>query len=264
MPQLKYLASTVLIIAVSIVILTTVAASRQAGSNQQKSVTAGTNQQPENPDFSRFPIVDFYDPEPLDQNERKIRETKGRRYSNKRMPQIEEDTYQIFTSNDWDVGLPAFPVERSAAVIIGKVTSARAHLTPDKAEIYSEFRIDIDAIVKNDAANIIKDKDTITVERKGGRARMPSGKLVLSWVTHQNMPRVGGRYLLFLTHDFETPNDTGKDFYILTGYELRDGQVHMLDDTLPGHPITRYKGKTETTLLTDLFNTIAKTSNLSN
>ena len=74
------------------------------------------------------------------------------------------------------------------------------------------------------------------------------------------MPRVGGRYLLFLTHDFETPNDTGKDFYLLTGYELRDGQVRLLDDTRPGHPITRYDGATETTLLNDLFNTVAKTS----
>ena len=77
-------------------------------------------------------------------------------------------------------------------------------------------------------------------------------------------PKVGGRYLLFLTRDVQTPDDTGKDFHILTGYELRDGRVHLLDDTLPGHPITRYKGNTETTLLTDLFNTVAKTSNLSN
>lgn len=214
-----------------------------------------------NPDFSRFPIVDFYDPEPLDPNEKKVREAKGRRYSNRPRPQFTDESFQNFTNNDWDVGLPALPVERSAAVVIGKVISARAHLTPDKAEIYSEFRIDIDAVVNNDPANIIKDDATITVERKGGRARMPSGRLVLSWVSHQNMPRLGGRYLLFLTHHFETPNDTGKDFYILTGYELRDGQVHMLDDTLPGHPITRYKGEPETTLLSDLF---AKTSNLSN
>ena len=78
------------------------------------------------------------------------------------------------------------------------------------------------------------------------------------------MPRVAGRYLLFLTHDFQTPNDTGKDFYLLTGYELRDGQVHLLDDTQPGHPITRYNGATETALLTDLFNAVAKTSNPSN
>ena len=258
MPQLKYLASTILIITAGILIFTTASARLQTGANQQQNATV------ENPDFSRFPIVDFYEPEPLDPNERKVREAKGRRYGNRPRPKFTDESFQNFTSNDWDVGLPAFPVERSAAVVIGKVTSAKAHLTPNKAEIYSEFRIDIDAVVKNDPANSIKNDDTITVERKGGRVRMPSGRLVLSWVTHQNMPRLGGRYLLFLTHDFETPNDTGKDFYILTGYELRDGLVHMLDDTLPGHPITRYKGKTETTLLSDLFNTVAKTSNLSN
>jgi hypothetical protein len=77
------------------------------------------------------------------------------------------------------------------------------------------------------------------------------------------MPRVGGRYLFFLTHQFETPNDTQKDFYLLTGYELRDGQVRLLDDTLPGHPITSYDGTSETTLLSDLFNTVAKSSNRS-
>ena len=78
------------------------------------------------------------------------------------------------------------------------------------------------------------------------------------------MPRVGGRYLLFLTHEYQTLNDTPKDFYLLTGYELRDGQVRLLDDTLPGHPITHYDGTSETTLLSDLFNTVAKTSNGSN
>ena len=261
MPQPKDLAPTILVLIVVILILTTASVSRQAGANQQKNVRSGAQK---NPDFSRFPIVDFYDPEPLEPNEKKVREAKGRKYTNKYLGQISEDTFQIFSNNDWDVGLPALPVARSAAIVIGKVRSARAYLTPDKTGIYSEFRIAVDAVVKNDAENIIRTDDTITVERNGGRARMPSGKLVLSWVSHQNMPRVGGRYLLFLTRDVQTPDDTGKDFHILTGYELRDGQVHLLDDTLPGHPITRYKGNTETTLLTDLFNTVAKTSNLSN
>ena len=122
MPQPKYLASTtILIITVGILILTTASASRPAGANQQKNATE------ENPNFSRFPIVDFYDPEPLDPKERKVREAKGRRYGNRHMPQFTEDSFQVFSSNDWDVGLPAFPVERSAAVVIGKVTSARAY-----------------------------------------------------------------------------------------------------------------------------------------
>ena len=156
MPQPKYLASTILIITAGILVFTTASASLQAGANQQKSAIAGTNQQQnatvENPDFSRFPIVDFHDPEPLDANEWNVRKAKGRRHNNKYLGQISEDTFQIFSSKDWDVRLPALPVERSAAIVIGKVTSARAHLTPDKTGIYSEFRVAIDAVVKNDAA----------------------------------------------------------------------------------------------------------------
>ena len=218
----------------------------------------------ENPKFSRFPIADFDTPEPLEPTARAARETRGRKYNHKHLAQIAEDTYQIFSNTDWDVGLPALPVERSVAIVIGKVTSSKAYLSPDKTGIYSEFEVAIDSVVKNDPKNMIRGDATITVERNGGRARMPSGRIVVSWVSHQNMPRVGGRYVLFLTHDFETPNDMGKDFYILTGYELQDGQVRLLDDTQPGHPITSYNGRTESTLLNDLFNTVAKTSNPSN
>lgn len=255
MPRPKYLASTVFIITVGVLILTTALASRQEGAKAQQSARK------ENPDFSRFPIADFHAPEPSDLKLRAAREAKGRKYNNKHMPQISDNTYQIFSNTDWDVRLPALPVERSAAVVIGTVGSSEAYLTPDKTGIYSEFQVAIDTVVKNDPNNMINADATITVERKGGRARMPSGRIVVSWVSHQNMPRVGGRYLFFLTHDFETPNDTGKDFYLLTGYELRDRQVSLLDDTQPGHPITRYDGTTETTLLSDLFNTIAETSN---
>jgi hypothetical protein len=163
------------------------------------------------------------------------------------MPKLSDDTYQIYSTTDWDVRLPALPVERSAAVVIGRVTSAHAYITPNKTGIYSEFQVVIDTVVKNDPNNVINAEATITVERNGGRARMPSGRIVISWVSHQHMPQVGGRYLLFLTHDFQTPNDTGKNFYLLTGYDLRDGRVRLLDDTQPGHPITRYNGATETT-----------------
>jgi hypothetical protein len=254
----KYFTSTILIITVAVVIFATASANRQGGGNQQN------NAREEDPDFSRFPIADFQAPAPVEPTARTAREAKGRKYDNKHMPQISDHTYQIYSTTDWDVRLPALPVERSAAVVIGTVRSAHAYVTPDKTGIYSEFQVAIETVVKNDPNTIIKDGTTITVERNGGRARMPSGKIVISWVSHQNMPRVGGRYLLFLTHDFQTLNDTGKDFYLLTGYELRDGQVRLLDDTQPGHPITRYNGATETTLLSDLFNTVAKTSNPSN
>jgi hypothetical protein len=258
MARPKYLASMIVVFAVGVLLLTSALANRQGSGNQQKIARE------ENPDFSRFPIVDFQALEPVEPTARVAREAKGRKYNNKHLPQLSDNTYQIYSNTDWDVRLPALPVERSAAVVIGMVKSAHAYVTPDKTGIYSEFQVALGTVIKNDPKNLINADATITVERKGGRARMPSGRIVISWVSHQNMPRVGGRYLLFLTHDFETPNDTGKDFYLLTGYELRDGQVRLLDDTQPGHPITRYDGATETTLLNDLFNTVAKTSKPSN
>ena len=255
-PQ-KHLASIILVFTVGLLILTTALASRQEGASQKSA-------REKKLDFSRFPVADFYEPEPSDPNLKAARQAKGRKYDSKHMPLITEDTDTIFSITDWDVRLPAFPVERSAAVVIGRLISSKAYLTPHKTGIYSEFEVVVDSIAKNDPNNPIKEDAVITVERNGGKVRMPSGKIVLSWVSHQNMPIEGGRYLLFLTHDFQTRNDTGKDFYLLTGYELRDGQVRMLDDTPPGHPITRYNGTSETTLLSDLSNTIAKTSPLSN
>jgi hypothetical protein len=254
----KILASLILIITAGALILTTALARRQEGSNQE-----GTKQKKlDRPkDFSRFPITDYHAPESSDPAIRAKRQAKGRKYDDKYMPQISENTDTIFSISDWDVRLPALPVERSAAVVIGKIISSKAYLTPAKTGIYSEFEVVVDSIAKNDSNNPIKTDTKITVERNGGRVRMPSGKIVLSWVNHQNMPREGGRYLLFLTHDFQTLNDSGKDFYILTGYELEDGTVRLLDDPLPGHPMTRYNGMSESALLNDLFNVIAKTSN---
>jgi hypothetical protein len=246
MPGAKYFTSTILIITVAVLILATALANRQTAGNQQK------NAREDNPDFSRFPIVDFQAREAVDPTAKAAREAKGRKYNSKHMPQLSDDTHQIFSNTDWDVRLPALPVERSTAVVIGRVMSAHAYVTPDKTGIYSEFHVAVDSVIKNDPKNTINADATITVERNGGRARMPSGKIVISWVNHQNMPRVGGRYLLFLTHDFQTSNDTSKDFYLLTGYELRDGLVRLLDDTQPGHPITLYNGATETALLNDL------------
>ncbi len=78
------------------------------------------------------------------------------------------------------------------------------------------------------------------------------------------MPRVGGRYVLFLTHDFELKGDMGKDFYILTGYELKDGRVFPLDNVGTNHPMTIYKDASESTFLNDLFSTIAQASRSSN
>ena len=67
------------------------------------------------------------------------------------------------------------------------------------------------------------------------------------------MPQVGSRYVLFLTHDFETKGDAGKDFYLLTGYLIKDGRVFPLDDTASGRV---YNDVTESSFLNDLWSSV--------
>ena len=202
-----------------------------------------------NPKFDGFPVVDFDVPEPSDPTLKSAKEAKDRKYTKKYLPKISENTGTTFTVNDWDVRLPAIPVDKSSAIVIGTITKAEAHITEDKTAIYSEFALVPDVIVKNDSENPVEVGRSISIERSGGRVRMPSGKIIASWTNHQNMPQVGSRYVLFLTHSYEVQGDVGRDFYLLTGYEIVGSHVFPLDDTTSGQS---YKGADESSFMKDL------------
>jgi len=91
-------------------------------------------------------------------------------------------------------------------------------------------------VIKNSTQVSLSSGSSIEVERDGGRLRFPNGRTLIYVAT--NMPRVGLRYVLFLT-----------DSQILTGYELREGKVHPLDD-LPN--LYTYENADETTFLKQL------------
>jgi hypothetical protein len=86
---------------------------------------------------------------------------------------------------------------------------------------------------KNTYKQALNSDDSIMVERFGGRVRLPSEKLFIAGVDNQDMPRVGSRYVLFLTNDFLGINHSDEDFNILMGYELKAGRVIPLDRTSP-------------------------------
>lgn len=210
-------------------------------------------------DFKNFPIAEFDESSQADPPARAARETKNKKFNSRAKP-ISESSTQIFTVMDWDVGLPAFPIEKSSAVVTGRVTEAKAYLSDDKTAIYSEFGIEIDAVLRNDERCPIQPGSSIVVGREGGRVRLPSGKTVISWISHQNMPRVGGKYALFLTHEFPRGGDAGIDFYIVTGYELANGSVTPLDDIPRGHPIAALKGRSESLFMNDLLAALASSA----
>ena len=208
-------------------------------------------QAPPEIDFKNFPIANYNELPPTDVRAGVAREAKNKKFNNPAKA-ISESSTQIFTVMDWDSGLPVFPIERSSAVIIGRITDAKAYLSADKSAIYSEFAVHIDAVLKNDERCPIEPENSLVVGREGGRVRLPSGKVVVSWINHQNMPRIGGKYALFLTHEFPRGGDSGDDFYIVTGYELVNGNVALMDDIPPAHPIAAVKGKSETSFVNDL------------
>jgi hypothetical protein len=209
------------------------------------------------PDVSQFPIVDYTTQKPANLTEKQI--ARSKKYNSRSAPVIGEDSGTIVLISDWDSNLPALPVKQSAAVIVGEITDAKAQLSDDRTKIYSEFTVQIEQVLKNDEKTPLEKGNSILVERLGGRVRLPSGKIVVSSTSHQDLPRVGNRYLLFLTH--EGP-DAGyyEDLHILTGYEFRNGLVTPLDKVRAKHPINSYRGTTETSLLNDLASTLKNAS----
>jgi hypothetical protein len=209
------------------------------------------------PDVSQFPTLDYSHRKVLTEKQK----ARSKKYNSKQSRVITEDTTQDSTSftSDWSFNLPALPVKVSSTVIIADVTDAQAYLSDDETKIYSEFVVQIHRVLKNEHKAPLKVGDSVVLERSGGRVRFPSGKIALSVIAHQDMPRIGRRYLFFLTHNGPDHSDN-EGSYILTGYELRDGRVFPLDKQGAGHPGNSYKGTSEMLLLNDLSVALADTS----
>lgn len=201
------------------------------------------------PDVNQFPVLDY------EKRSSAPKSKSRKKYNSGHALKIGESSGTIWLMNDWDVGLPALPVTKSEAVILGEVTQAEAQLSDDETNIYSEFTIQIAEVLKNDKNFSLGVGNSVVVERFGGRVRLPSGKVIVAQNDKQDLPRVGKRYVLFLI--FLTTNESDKDFHILTGYELRDGKVFPLDKLSASHPITAYTGTNETSFFTDLNKILA-------
>ena len=215
-------------------------------------------------DFRQFPIVDLAASLPSDESAKAIRIRKSKKYNNKSLSQISESSNVTFVVNEGLSNLPALPVAKSSVVLIGEIVDAKAYLSDDKTAVYSEFEVRIQTVFKNNAKKVLSADESIAVERFGGRVRLPSGKLFIEAVDNQDMPRVGGKYLLFLTNDFIGAKTSDEDFNILMGYELRGGKVFPLDRTSSSHPIARYNEKDESILLTDLSSLLGASASLPN
>ena len=234
--------SFLLFAVLAIVVITAMATLRGQDQNQP---TREKQQKIDKEEFeNQFPIADYSAPEPTDPEKRAKRQAKSKKYDRSDMSvSASGDVTSSFIH--WATGVSALPVEQSSAVVIGTVLDAEAYLSNDKTGVYSEFNVRVDDVLKNDnSTSLVAGKDII-IERPGGRVRFPSGHVNQYFTVGQGMPRVGRRYVLFLT-------GAEQDFQILTGYEIRKGRIFLLDNPGTGHPITAYSGADEASFLNDL------------
>src|SRR4029077_12076641 len=111
------------------------------------------------------------------------------------------------------------------AVVVGTVRDGQTHLSNDKRDIYTEFNITVQEVVKTPSVPYLRAGDTLAVERNGGAIRLPSGKVLIRAARDYSMPLTGKRYLLFLKYNGNT-----EDYHLLTGYQLESSHVYRLDD----------------------------------
>jgi hypothetical protein len=196
-------------------------------------------------DTNHFPIAEFSVPESSDPKRRTRGEKRNKSNWNVDPDALSDSTVVV---DSVDLHLPAFPTEQAAAVVVGTVTHAKAYISNDKTGVYSAFTVLIDEVLKNPGNLSVG--DLVEAEREGGRVKFRSGRVHLYMVSEQDMPRVGSRYVLFLTE-----TSTESVFEILTGYEIREASVYALDD-LP--KLRSYESTTPANLLNELKMKLAR------
>lgn len=171
------------------------------------------------------PIVDFQETPSADPVERAKRHLRAAKHDKSPLNVDPADTSDTTVLVDYvDPNLPALPLSKSSNVLVGSITAAKSYLSNDRSGVYTEFSLRVEDVIKSDMQSKLVAGCIIDIIRIGGRVKFPNGHIHLYKISELEMPRVGGRYVLFLTD-----GDTEQGFEILTAYELRAGKVIPLD-----------------------------------
>jgi hypothetical protein len=192
---------------------------------------AGAAQKSSNLDRSQeakqhFPVAEYDEPEVADSAKNAAKKEKQKRHNNFKFvaknPQPWQAESVFIPEGNFD--FPALPVSASQLIVVATVREASAHLSEHKMNVYSEFVIAVNSVLKRPTEAIV-DGSLLTVERLGGNVRYPSGQKVLFRISGWNMPKTGSEYLFFL-------NSRNKaDWEIVTAYELTQSGVLPLDES---------------------------------
>jgi hypothetical protein len=206
--------------------------------HQIKVVQSAAQEAPE--DKESVPVIDYDLSKPLANRNYALWWVKGTRYEGRsKIVESSEGDERTTDIIHWFIDVPAIPASESDVILVGQALSANAFLSKNKQYIHSEFTINIETLLlNNDRAPVvpaINPGDRIIAGREGGTVRFPSGRVQQYRIYGQGMPQVGQRYVLFLKR-----NEPNPDYFILTGYELKDNKVLPLDtidlySTYKGH-----------------------------
>jgi hypothetical protein len=194
---------------------------------------------------SRFPIANYDEAEPTDPVKSAARKEKQKRYDGPSIVARNPHPKDAEVSSIYEgPELPALPTSQSNVIVVGTVLTGEAHLSHNKKNIYSEFTVQLDDVLKADVS-LPPDK-ILTIDREGGIVSYPNGQQILYRNLRENMPSVGKRYAFFLEF-------VNQDFRILTAYELDKDKVIPLDDldqfkSFAGQDVTSFLNHVRTLL----------------
>jgi hypothetical protein len=224
-------------------------------------------------DKSTYPIADYEAKEPSDLNVQTLRKARAKRHNIQLRSTDKVDIRRLMLTEESKSSWggppshaaiePALPTLQSDVIAVGEVAQAEAFLSEDKTNVYSEFTVHVDEILKNNSSMVLTPGAAITTGRSGGAVRFPSGKIIQRGFGGKPFPLVGRKYLFFLKYEKEE-----QDYPIITAYELRGGLVSPLDGfDIDGTLLEayaqyqQYKGWNEADFLNKVRESIAVTAN---
>lgn len=207
-----------------------------------------------------YTVADYSGVEPSDPQKRASRKVRAHRYNMPASKSVDPKRFAVTEDRESSFGgppshapiEPALPAAQSDAVVIGEVTSAQAFFTEDKTGVVSEFTIHIKDMLKENLVAPFSVGDSLDAIRVGGGVRFPSGKVIRVGQHGKPLPKMDHQYLFFLKYN----NDEGRDYTIITAYELREDHVLPLDGlSLVGTVVPAYEEyqKYKDTKVTDLL-----------
>jgi hypothetical protein len=116
----------------------------------------------------------------------------------------------------------------SNAVVIGTVLSGKSHMNSAHNNVYTDYQIRVDEILKPDKTANLTVGQPLVASRTGGKIRFPSGHITDFFIQGRGLPKVGSQYILFLKKT--SPDLSEYRIGWPSSYELKDGKVYPLDD----------------------------------